>query len=299
MQVFDIKINRDQMDTTPHGDAPFPLAVYRSVMSRNVLGFTNWHWHDELQFCIVTQGSIGFFVNEKQHTLSAGEGIFINSGCLHMAKPLKDPDSTYVCLNAHSRLLSSFPGSIVGSRYVAPYLEDPLMKMAVLDPRVRWQKEILDGIVQVESLQQRQEFGYELEICGILISMWLQLLRNFPKGASSRCVNRTKHHAAVQSILTYIQQHYSERITLEQIARELSFSIGECCRMFKKVTGETIISHLTLYRISKSTELLRDTELSVSQIAYETGFSSTSYFIEKFKEQLGTTPLRFRNENKK
>lgn len=295
MQIFDIPINREQKETTEHGTASFPLAVYHSVMSKNILGFTNWHWHDELQFCLVVRGSICFFVNNHQQTLTSGQGIFINSGCLHMAKPAADPDSTYICLNVHPRLLGAFPGSAVENRYVTPYLKNSSISDLPLFPEpVLWQKDMLDGIFKIYQVYEKKEFGYELEICRLLSTLWLALVRHLEKSPPHAPESQTKNHAGVQKVLTYISCHYSEPITLDMIAKELSFSVGECCRMFKKITGQTIISYLTLYRISKSTELLRDTDLSISQIAYETGFSSTSYFIEKFKEQLGTTPLRFR-----
>lgn len=295
MQIFDIPINREQRETTKHGSASFPLAVYYSVMSKNVLGFTNWHWHDELQFCLVVQGSICFFVNNRQQILTSGQGIFINGGCLHMAKPVTDPDSAYICLNVHPRLLGAFSGSVIESRYITPYLKNSSISDVPLFPDpILWQKEILDGIFQIYRLYEKRAFGYELEICSILSALWLCLVRHLKQDSSYAPENQTKNHTNVQKIFTYISRHYSEPITLDMIAKELAFSIGECCRMFKKTTGQTIISYLTLYRISKSTDLLRDTDLSISQIAYETGFSSTSYFIEKFKKQLGTTPLQFR-----
>ena len=66
VQVLDIPIDQNQMETTSHGSFSFPLAVYESILSKNVLGFINWHWHEEIQFCFVTAGAISFFVNEGQ-----------------------------------------------------------------------------------------------------------------------------------------------------------------------------------------------------------------------------------------
>lgn len=116
------------------------------------------------------------------------------------------------------------------------------------------QKEILDGIAAISRLYEKREFGYELEICSMLNTMCTLLLRNLKERSSPHSQGRGGSNIAVQKILAYISRHYSERITLEQIAKELS----------------------------------------VSQIAYETGFSSTSYFIGKFKAQLGVPPLQFR-----
>lgn len=293
MQIPKLPIGLDGMETTKHGSQAFPLAIYHSVMSKNVLGHTPWHWHGEIQFCLVTKGSIRFFVNEKQYLLRAGEGVFINSGYLHMAKPEGDPDSAYICLDVAPKLLASFAGSILEEKYVAPFLKDPTMEDCRLTPDVPWQKAILERIGQAYVLFEEQQFGYELRLAVLLQEMWLLLLEHRPDGGK-RSHNRLQENTAVQEILSYISQNFDRHITLKEIAKAVSFSGSECCRVFKKVTGETIFSYLRAYRLARSMELLRDTQMPISQIAYDAGFCSTSYFIEVFRAQKNMTPLQYR-----
>ncbi|MEE1227446.1 MAG: helix-turn-helix transcriptional regulator [Lachnospiraceae bacterium] len=99
-------------------------------------------------------------------------------------------------------------------------------------------------------------------------------------------------------IISYMAQHYSEKITLEDFARTASYSPNECCRVFKKYTGESIFSYLRSYRLEQSAYLLSGTKLPVTEIAYSCGFSSTSYYIEYFKRQFGMTPLKYRQQEK-
>ena len=293
MQILRVPIDPAGMETTKHGSFSFPLAIYHSVMSKNVLGHTPWHWHGEIQFCLVTKGSIRFLVNEKRYLLQAGDGVFINSGYLHMAKPVGGPDSAYICLDADPRLLTAFPGSVLETRYVAPFLKDPAMEDRQLAPGIPWQKELLDRVSRAYTLFEEQRFGYELRLTTLLQEMWLLLLEHRPQSAELSH-SRLQENAVVQGILSYISQNFDRHITLEAIARAVSFSGSECCRLFKKVTGDTIFSYLKSYRLARGMELLRDTQLSVSQIAYDTGFCSTSYFIEVFRAQKGITPLQYR-----
>lgn len=293
MQISQLPINPEGMETTAHGSPAFPLAVYHSVMRRNVLGHTPWHWHKELQFCVVTRGGIRFFVNEKQYLLLPGDGVFVNSGCLHMAKPLNDPDSAYICLDTDPRLIASFPGSALEERYVAPFLPDPAMGDRLLSPGVPWQREILERIARAYDLFEGRGFGYELRLSILLQEMWLLLLEHRPREETVP-PGRRQENGAVQGILAYISRNYSQRITLQDVARAAAFSGSECCRMFKRVTGETIFSYLRSYRLARGMELLRDTRLPVSRIAYDTGFCSTSYFIETFRAAQGMTPLQYR-----
>lgn len=296
MQVRDIPVDREGMETTKHGSFSFPIAIYHSIMSKNVLGYTPWHWHTEMQFCLVTSGQIQFSVNEKQYQIQEGNGIFVNSGYLHMAKPVQNPDSSYICLDADPKLLSSFKGSIFEEKYVTPFLKDPALEDVLLSVGIPWQREVLDRIVLAYELFEKKEFGYELQVSAVLGEMWLLLLENRPEGISV-FHSRQQENLVVQNILSFISQNFGRHISISDISKAVSFSGSECCRIFKRVTGDTIFSYLRDYRLARSAELLRNTKLPVSQIAYDTGFCSTSYFIEQFKAQMKTTPLQYRKQS--
>lgn len=294
MQILNIPIDQNQMETTSHGSFSFPIAVYQQILAKNVLGYINWHWHEEIQFCCVTRGSVTFYVNEQEYLLREGEGIFVNSGYLHMSRPAGGPESTYLCLDVNPRLLSSYSGSVFDRVYVAPYLKDPDLAHVLLTPAIPWQGEVLSLVSEVYRLHEAGAFGYEWEITARLGRMWCLLLEHRAEGGRGGSGQRLHSNAAAQAILSYLHQHYGERITLEEIAKSVSFSPSECCRLFKRVTGQTIFSYLQSYRLAHSAQLLRHGALSVSQIAYESGFCSTSYFIEVFKRSFGVTPHQFR-----
>lgn len=65
MQTYDIQINKNKKEITQHGSFEFPLIIYTTQISKNILGFIDWHWHNELQLCYITHGSVQFSVNQK------------------------------------------------------------------------------------------------------------------------------------------------------------------------------------------------------------------------------------------
>ena len=298
MQVYDIPIDHNNRETTLHGTFEFPVAVYHSVMSRNVLGFTNWHWHKEMQFCIVTAGSIEFAVGQHRCRLNQRQGIFINSGFLHMAKPAGDPDSAYLCLDFHPKLLRFFDGSILEQNYVLPYLNLPAFAFVLLDEAEPWQRCVLKAIQNISRLTDEQPFAYEYECALLLGKIWLKLIRNHPVPNDRGSVRKTQENQRLQMILDYIHTHYEETFTVRDVAAQAALSASECCRFFKKMTGETIFSYVQMFRLSKGNEQLRSTDASVSEIAYNIGFGSSSYFIEVFRKYMHTTPLRYRKHIK-
>lgn len=292
MQITDIRVDKDNRETTIHSSGSFPLAVYHSVMSRNVIGFTKLHWHDELQFCLVDHGGILFHVNDRQCLIKEGNGIFINSGQLHMASPYRDPDSSYICIDAGRRLFGALPENVTARIFEDPG-STPLTHL-ILEKRIAWHADIIEKMQQIYETGRRGGAGAELkEAAGVLL-MTAAVLEHSEKLPEAR--KRSRANPAVQSIINYISENYSSRITLKDIAAAASYAESECCRIFRKYTGRSVFTYLREYRLEKSTELLTGTDLSVSDVAYTCGFSSSSYFIKAFREQFGTTPLRYRRQ---
>ena len=78
--MFSINVYDDQREMKQHGSYEFPAAVYHYVMSDCVMGFINWHWHEEIQLNLVTKGAVRFFADGQQLLVKEGDGFFINSG---------------------------------------------------------------------------------------------------------------------------------------------------------------------------------------------------------------------------
>ena len=291
--MISIRVLDDQKEIKQHGTREFPVAVYHYVMSECVLGYINWHWHDEIQLCVVTKGRMNFQVSGAQYLLSEGEGFFVNSGRLHMARPVGDPDSAYLCLDFHPRILGAFPGSVVEDKYVIPYVGAGGPEHGALKKDVPWQHEMLEEIRDIGRLYDEKGFGYEMAIQARIGLLWIRLLQH--TGEQSRMkAGQEEGNVPVRRIMAYLREHYHEQVSLDEIAREVMYSGSECCRQFKKTTGETIFHYLKAYRLARATELLEETDWPISRIALETGFCSSSYFIEAFRAELKTTPLKYR-----
>ncbi|WP_270420778.1 helix-turn-helix transcriptional regulator [Acidaminococcus massiliensis] len=101
-----------------------------------------------------------------------------------------------------------------------------------------------------------------------------------------------------QRILSYLTAHYGEKITLAQIAAYASYTESECCRIFKRFTGESIFAYLRELRLEQSVRLLDSTDQSISEIGENCGFRSPSYYIEAFRQQFHCTPFQYRKKKR-
>lgn len=96
--------------------------------------------------------------------------------------------------------------------------------------------------------------------------------------------------------MEYINQNYNQFITSKDVASELFMNNSYFCRLFKKNFGNCFQNYLNIYRIEKSTILLRDTNDSVSEIAENVGFNSMSYYGKLFREIYGCSPSQYRKK---
>ena len=299
MQIFDIPINSKRMETTRIGTFDFPLAVHENDLKKNVLGFVNWHWHYEFQLTYVVRGTISMFFNQQTIDLHEGQGIYINPEVLHMIRDRYDSDAMFISLDVSPKLLTSFPNSVFERSYVKPVFCSSAADAVILDPGVFWQKKILDEAMSIEQDYKSRSFGWELAVSSSLYAIWKELVCHLQESLAEHDAPaadgaRMRRNQRIKEILSYIREHFTEKITLDEIAKHLHLSTNECCRFFKKNMNCTLFEYITEYRLSKSMELLDHTDLPVSQIAYESGFGSSSYFIEKFRKNVGMTPAAFR-----
>ena len=102
---------------------------------------------------------------------------------------------------------------------------------------------------------------------------------------------------AIRNSIQYINQHYYERLTLEQVAGVVSLSPTYLSGLFKAEMGQTFTEYIMNLRIERSQQLLRQTDLPLTEISQMTGFETQQYFNRVFKKRTGMSPLKYRNRS--
>ncbi len=269
----------------------FPLVVHETYLRDKPMGFNNWHWHEEVQFTYVLEGGMITTAQGGDYVLRTGDGFFVNSNISHMTRPTSPASARYLSLNVHPSLLTLFRGSVVEQKYFLPYANHPSFQFVALSPETPWQERTLSAMASLFRILQKQPFGFELDAYSYLLQIWKTLLENLEEEpAKSPFMERFE----AQQILLYLHENYSEVITVKAVADHVHLSQEECCRLFKSTYGCTLITYLTDYRLQQSIMMLSDPSYSVSHIAEACGFNSTSYFIKRFREKVGISPLQYR-----
>ena len=102
----------------------------------------------------------------------------------------------------------------------------------------------------------------------------------------------------LNQIIQYIDRHYNERITLEQLAQRIHISKSYLTRRFRQFTGETVVTYINKLRLQYARERLINTDLNISEIAWDVGFESPKYFHRVFKKETGLSPAEFRRSGR-
>lgn len=270
----------------------FPLSVNVTDLRNKPMGFTDWHWHEELQFSYVLEGGMITSALGQECLLRPGDAFFIGSNISHMTRPSSPASARYFSFNFHPNLLTLYRGSVIEQKYFFPYINHPDLQFVHLTPDTPWQEHILTTLRILFQTLSEQPFAYELEVYSDLLSIWKTLLEHLTDRTHTHYLTMERPEA--QQIMAYLRENYRTPITLRAVAKHMHLSREECCRLFKAAYSCTIFTYLADYRLQQSLPLLADRSLTVSQIAERCGFNSTSYFIKRFREKVGVSPLQYR-----
>jgi AraC-like DNA-binding protein/quercetin dioxygenase-like cupin family protein len=282
-----------------HGDASFPLNAYHMDIAPGAI-VLDCHWHEELEFLIVTSGKAAFQVGGSYFDIHAGEGIFVNSGELHAGYPLDDSPCSYEAVVFSPAFLHSGPMDLIYSSYIEPIVQNRLVFDRHFTPKISWQGELLDRIGKTALCVLEKARAYELEskseLFGVLTLLALNGTLEKGKAGFTAADSRMEK---LKSALKYIQGNYTQKLSTRDISDLLGMSEGHFCRIFKQYLKRTPIEYLNYYRIGQAAKLLEETEHKVLEVAMETGFDNLSYFIGAFRRFMGTTPSKYRRQGRR
>lgn len=278
-------------ERTEHGTALFPVACYHDDLQQWEVA---WHWHEELEVLVVENGTARVSVNGADHLVKQGEGCFINTGVLHGVWQEGPEPCRLHSIVFHPRFVGGSVDSILWQKYLEPLLTDPSRPCVYFPNRSAWEAAASKAIEAAWQLCVAEGEGFEFRARDLLSQIVLLLFQHQPPAAKKPSEKVLRDGKRTKAMLQYIQEHYSEEITLLQIAESAHICESECLRCFRSVIGRSPIQYVKQVRVQKAAELLLRTDLKISDIGLQCGFQEMSYFAKAFRELKGCTPRAFR-----
>lgn len=274
-----------------HGNGSFFIQTHAALNKSFDESKTFCHWHHDFEFGVLLEGRFEISLGGVPIELRAGEGYFVNSDVLHIGKP--STDTIMFTLTLPVDFLFPVPNSEISLKYLTPLLTEGTegIKLSEGTPFGQELIEILKKIYALES----SAFGYELECREHVYRLWLTLLHAVENENSADLhTGNQRYTDRMKAILSYVGEHKQQKITIEDIARHIGISRGECFRCFKSFTGKSIVGYINETRLQNAADLLRESEKTVTDISAECGFESVSYFGKLFKESYAMTPYQYK-----
>lgn len=251
-------------------------------------GFHVMHWHEDLQFIYILYGSIELRTLDSSTQLRTGDGVFINKNVVHRVRQLTD--CHYNSFLFPDYFLGFYPGS-PAKGFVDSVTQRQQLPFIRFEKGQDWYGEILSMLHRLSELEKSKTEFYVYEVLVLLSQIWLTMRRSISLPAEKA---RNTTSGRMQKFLRYIEQHYTEDVSLEDLAHSANVSKSECLRCFKLSMQTTPYKYLVEYRLSKAAAMLKNSDDAIEHIAASVGFHQVSHFGKCFREKTGMSPREYR-----
>ena len=286
-----------------HGTRLFPCAYYHFCNPSHRLRVRH-HWHEEVEIVYLHHGSFKLDINMEPYGTDRECFLFINSGELHSLRSLSMEFDEQAVVFSPSMLLFQDYDSIDES-ILLPLTQNKLTFPRFLDQTSPFFSVFRSCYQQIshifsqskETLLTGEQILTDDVISQLQIKAWILQLIGILMEAGLMCQSpRTESQkiTAIKTVLSYITDHYYEKLYVQDLASQVNMNEQYFCRFFKRSIGKTPIDYINDYRLNKVIRLLETGDAQITEICLECGFNNMGNFQRLFKRKTGITPLQYR-----
>ena len=249
------------------------------------------HWHECVQLYYFVTGKAILECGHNRFEVSPGSVAVVNSNELHYLESLSD-DLTFYVIRIDPTFLFSNQVDLLQSKYLAPLAQNRITFLNLIEKDAQ----ILDCVTSTIQEYYSKQIGYELAVKSCIYQLIVLLLR----GYVSKILTKNEFDEKVRSlkrfdvVLHIIENNYTEKIHLEELADTVNLSVCHFCRIFKQITGKTTTDYINGVRLEKAAFFLEQADFNITEIAIKCGFDSVNYFSRLFRKYYNTSPSKFR-----
>lgn len=307
IQKCGLNLNQANKELHPHGTLEFPCAAYQEEYGEDLGHAIPWHWHEEMELIYVQEGKLKVQLPGKICLLQKGDCMAINCNILHAAAAA--PRCHLQSLVFHPRLVTGSDDSVFAKKYLFPLKTQGTFDGFLFDGRERGRKVGGDNTGE-ESRKRSLETGYflaafealaedapgfEFAVRENLSRICYFLYRQFEKELAEGEGELNLDSLRIRKMMDYMHGHFSDSLTLGDVARAADIGERECLRCFQRTIQLSPMQYLLKYRIMRGADFLRENPgKTVSEIAALCGFDSPSNFAKMFRRFYNCAPREYR-----
>lgn len=290
-------------ETRQQGYAAFPCSMYFADSAKDEIKLfdTKPHWHSSTELLHFEKGTFALSINMENAQVTGECYTFVESGMLHSITSEDDYKESALLFSPSmlsTRNIDSSEQSLIeplmhGSLTLPRFITPDMPAFNEFDSIYRQIAEIFREANDRREDQFNIKGAADQLRCKALMMLLISVL------AGNGLLNTSTYDLdpkveALKSVLSYINEHYGDKIYLKDLAAVMNLNEQYFSRFFKKTLGRTCVDYINGVRIRHAMKLLKTTNNSVLDIAYSCGFGNIGHFIEIFKRETGKKPLEYR-----
>jgi AraC-like DNA-binding protein len=248
-----------------------------------------WHYHPEIELTYIVKGNGYRLIGDSHDTFKEGDLVLLGSCLPHtwVGKSNTDENFEAIVIQFPIEMIASFIEIEEGKSLKILF---ELSKKGLFFPSVDQKLQY-----NLEKIFLSDGFNRVLNVLEILHQLTqsdsVVLCAN-----DFQTVNSLESENRINVVCSFLENHYAEALSLKQVADLIHLTESNFCNFFKKATGKTFSDYLNSIRITRSCQLLLQTDKPINVISFECGYETLNYFNRIFKKKKGMTPKQFRNK---
>lgn len=293
METIAIELMQDFSEIVPYEHTGIPLYVRTADLAGYPGMSAPCHWHDDIEWIYILSGKMCYYINGKKILLNEQDSLMVNARQMHYGYSCERQDCRFLCILFHPSLFGS--NKTLLQKYVTPVMENAGCEYLHFHSKQTRGQEIAKFLEQIRCLKAGAENAYEMQIIAVMFQLWSSLLQCGELAIQDSKNDGNSDLEIQKNMVSFIYQHYAEQISLNEIAASGNVSRSKCCLIFKRYMQQSPVDFLNTFRLKTSCGLLRNTERSITEIAFGCGFNHLSYFSKLFYKNFGCTPREYRS----
>lgn len=275
---------------------PFLMKLFRYTSRKHTRGVT---WHERLELFLPLDGPAHFQMGDDTVELEAGDLLVVDNLKLHRVLDFPGFNTRVIVVSFLPEFVYSLGSPSHDYAFLLPFYAKLENQPHVLRARDAKAGAVSDELAELLDCYTRRPPFYQAGCKAVFLRLLFHLAQHFQNAEvlKSEFVRQQERAGQLRKLLDHIAGHYAERLALKDAARMAGMSQPKFVKVFKRVAGMTFVAYMTHLRVANAARLLKETTLSVAEIASQVGFSDQSYFDRRFKRAFGRTPKDFRAES--
>ncbi len=276
-------------------DREFALAIklFHYSSQKHTRGAT---WHERLELFVPLDGRTLFRMGAETVGLRRGDLLVVDNLRLHHVVDFAGFDTRAIVISFRPEFVYSLGSSSYDYAFLLPFYSRPDSRARVLPlPRASDATDALRRLIECRF--EATDAPVQRAGCkAFLLQLLFELGRRFPATEQMHWefIRQQQRSLRLNALFEHVREHYAERLSVAQAAHLVGMSQPQFMKTFKRVAGMTLVAYLNHARLANGSRLLRESGLTIAEIASHVGFSDQSYFDKLFKRAFGKTPKAFR-----